>query len=190
MIVRELVAFGGAGLADLGADGTNTSRLCAAPRHVTGGQPADLGAVDVELDAVRHRSRVGFRQARAGAVIAGGRACVARIDAGPKFFVSHRVTSDHSPLWATRDASRCSSQLGTPVRVWLLRAFRDTEPAKSRASDSATGWSRRSARPGRSLRPGGGRLPWYLAAAARDLGHTAELCQRALGGWTLVGASG
>lgn len=87
-----LRAFLGAGIADLGAGFADSARTFAGARQVSGSQAADLGAVDVERNAARHRLHVFFSQARSGAVVAGLRTGVAGGDAGLELVMGHGVS--------------------------------------------------------------------------------------------------
>lgn len=82
MLHIVLFAFLGADVAYLGASFAYRGGQLARPRHVGDRKPADFGAVNVELDAARHRFHVFLVQARGRAMIAGLRALIACIDAG------------------------------------------------------------------------------------------------------------
>jgi hypothetical protein len=60
-----------------------------ATRYRRGGQPANIRAFHVERDATRHRLNISLLQASSRAVVAGGGALVARIDAGLVLLASH-----------------------------------------------------------------------------------------------------
>jgi len=67
------------------------SRVHSLPRHVGRRQAADLGAVDVEGDAMCRRLHVFLFQAGSRAVIAGFSAGEAGVDAGFELLVGHEA---------------------------------------------------------------------------------------------------
>jgi hypothetical protein len=56
-------AFGGAGVAHVGAQRTQGGSPFAVSRHECGGCSAELRAVDIKRNAARHRPHIGFLQA-------------------------------------------------------------------------------------------------------------------------------
>jgi hypothetical protein len=94
MIHLVPLAFLRAGLADISAGLADHSRKLAAAGHVAGGEPADGGAVHVELDAAGHRLDVLLSQAGGGAMVAGDRAAVAGIDAGLELLMWHGASEN------------------------------------------------------------------------------------------------
>jgi len=63
-----LRALLGACLANVGARSANDASQLAPARHVTGGESADLRAVDIKLNTARHLRCVWVRETRARAV--------------------------------------------------------------------------------------------------------------------------
>ena len=82
MVHLVLPALFGAGVAHVGA--LQAQRCCeaAAAGHEGCGGAADLGAIHIQGDTVRHHLYIVFLQAGGAAVVAGGRASVAGLDAG------------------------------------------------------------------------------------------------------------
>jgi len=81
------LAFLRAPLADAGAKGGHLAGKLTVPGHVRRGEAADLCAVEVELDAARELVPIGFEEAGLGALAAGFRTLVARVDARSKVLV-------------------------------------------------------------------------------------------------------
>jgi hypothetical protein len=80
MLSFVLPAFSTALVTNLGAQDAKRNRTLAIPRHECSRQPADLRAIDIERDAPRHHFHRVFAQTRGGALIAGVRARIARLD--------------------------------------------------------------------------------------------------------------
>jgi hypothetical protein len=91
LAVAHLVpgAFISAGLADVSAYLADSLGELAAPRHVCGGEAADLRAVHIQGYAARHHLDVLFLQARCRAMVAGDGAGVTGFDAGCVLLVRH-----------------------------------------------------------------------------------------------------
>lgn len=87
----HLVAFAlfAAGVAYVGAGLADHAGHFAAARHIAGRHPADVGAVDIECNAARHRLGVGFLQAGSRAVVACNGTGITAVDAGLILFMSH-----------------------------------------------------------------------------------------------------
>jgi len=68
-------------LADLSAQAADVFGKVATARHGAGGQMADLRAVDICANTVRHFSHVSLAEARGSAMVAGGGTGAAGIDA-------------------------------------------------------------------------------------------------------------
>ena len=81
MVSLVLAALGGAGSTYLGALAAQGHGEGAAACHETGRQAAQLRAVHVQGNAASHHLDVFFAQAGAGAMVAGGGASVAGVDA-------------------------------------------------------------------------------------------------------------
>lgn len=84
-----LSALVSASLANLGAGLADRTGKLAAACHEASRKTANLGAVDIESNAVGHHFDVIFLQAGAGTCIAGGGASVAGVDAGLELIGSH-----------------------------------------------------------------------------------------------------
>jgi hypothetical protein len=84
-----LCAFFAAGIANLGAELTNSFSELRAARHFSHRERADVGAATVEFDAARHHLYVFFVQAGGCAVFTGLHALVAGLDTVFVFFVGH-----------------------------------------------------------------------------------------------------
>jgi len=114
MIHLVPLAFLRAGLADISAGLADQSRKLAAAGHVAGGEPADGGAVHVELDAAGHRLDVLLAKAGGGAMVAGDRAVVAGIDAGLEPLMWHRASENparrKNRAWLRNPARVCASK--------------------------------------------------------------------------------
>jgi hypothetical protein len=87
-----LLAFLGAHMADFRAILANQIDEFAVAHHEFGREPAKRGAIDIEGDATRHASRIGFLAAFGGAMVAGVRAGLAGIDAGLVMCVTHETS--------------------------------------------------------------------------------------------------
>ena len=99
------VALLGALVANARAQLAGVSRKLAAARHVSHGQPADFGAVDIEADAARHLRHVGLFQARGGAMIAGEGTIIAGVDAGLEMLMGHAGLLKEGSTSPARDCS-------------------------------------------------------------------------------------
>lgn len=77
-----LGAFSGTHVANARASLAHGAGRCATAHHEPGRDPAQLGAVDIERDALRHHFDVVFLQTRHSAHIAGVGAVVTRLNAG------------------------------------------------------------------------------------------------------------
>lgn len=80
-VVSVFLAFGPAGVADVGAELAKLPSKLAIAGHETDGSVADFGAVAVEADALHHHFYVLFAEAGVGAVVAGQCAGLAGFDA-------------------------------------------------------------------------------------------------------------
>jgi hypothetical protein len=81
------------GLANIGAQGANCFAVLAAARHRCRSQCADLSAIDVQCDAMRHHLDVGLMQTRSCTVITGYCARIACFYAGVEFLGVHLTFS-------------------------------------------------------------------------------------------------
>lgn len=93
-VLRALLA---ARFADVRAQCANVACTFTVARHRARGRSANLGAVNVEGNAARHRFHVGLLQARRGAVVARRRTLIACFDASGKLFMSHLVLQKTEP---------------------------------------------------------------------------------------------
>jgi hypothetical protein len=100
-VLRALVA---AGFADLCANGTDGARVFVAACHRRSREPANVRTFDIERDASGHRFDVGLLQAGCSAVLAGGGALVARVDAVSKLLMRH---VDLLAQWWCRSVRQC-----------------------------------------------------------------------------------
>lgn len=109
-----LRAFFGARVTDVGAGLADGAGTLAAARHIGGREAADLGAVDVERYAARHRLYILFLQARRGAVVAGLSASIAGIDAGLVLLMRHGdlLSSENTPC--NNRSQPLHGELGNP----------------------------------------------------------------------------
>jgi hypothetical protein len=82
-------AFLSAFLANGRAQLAHVGRQLAASCHVANREPADCGAIDIELDAARHLGDVLLLQAGGGAVIASKGTVVAGVDTGFEMPMRH-----------------------------------------------------------------------------------------------------
>lgn len=130
-------AFLGAALAHRGAILARGAGEAAAARQITGGQAAELRAVDIEGDAADEGLRVGFAEAGDAAVVATGSASIAGIDAGSVLLVGH----DEDSLVFQRPAARALAICAT-CRPWK----------RAMASSFSLGW-REPSPPERVLAP-------------------------------------
>ena len=89
MLVFVLLAFRGAGVADLRAQAAHGGNLAGAAGHVGDGKVADLGAIHIGGDAVGHHFDVVLLKAGGRAMIAGDGAGLAGFDAGLVLLVAH-----------------------------------------------------------------------------------------------------
>lgn len=89
MRVRVLGAFRAAGFADVRANLADVAGKFAAASHVTRGEPANRGAVDVEPDAFRHHFDVLLTKTGGCTVVARVCAAVTGLDARLMLLVSH-----------------------------------------------------------------------------------------------------
>ena len=86
------VVFGtlvAARLTDVGTKAANSLGMLASTCHHRRRKCADIGAVHIQRNAARHHLDVGLLQTRGDAVVAGGSASVAGVDAGLVFLVGH-----------------------------------------------------------------------------------------------------
>lgn len=84
-------AFGAAGFADVGAQGAHLVHELRASAHIRGGGKADVGAISIEPNTIRHVGHVLFTEAGVGAVLALLRAAKTSFNAGSMFFMGHDV---------------------------------------------------------------------------------------------------
>lgn len=87
MIHVMTLAFFCTGVADLRADSADRVGKFTIAAHEPARCAAEIGAVDIQLNATNQRLDVLFVQTGVGAMIAGGRAIVTGVDAGLHAFV-------------------------------------------------------------------------------------------------------
>lgn len=122
-------AFLRAHVAYFGANLANRAGQLAAAGHVACGQAADRRAIDVKLNAARHRLDIFFAQARRGTVVAGLSTGIAGVDAGSELLVRHAGLLGKIRIGTSSDAEvqrimmmegSMSSMMGLMVGLGLL----------------------------------------------------------------------
>jgi hypothetical protein len=90
---RMFGAFTAAGIADLGTQGAYRFGKLAASCHEGGGETADVGAVQIELNTAQHHLHLVFLQARRSTMAAGGGTLITGIYTGLELLMRHRCSS-------------------------------------------------------------------------------------------------
>jgi hypothetical protein len=84
-----LLALSAAKVAGFSAQRAKLARKSAVARHNGGGESADIGAIAVQADALRHVLNIGFGEAGGSTVLARGGTTITSFDAILEMLVGH-----------------------------------------------------------------------------------------------------